>query len=289
MMIESLTTLVNENLTIEEQAKMAKDFAGYVLEVNPFDRTDYETLIKEVLELGTFPCDMDAATKEAIQNCLIEVLKINGIDPFEESYRTRMAKQKLERLKNELHEQTNKVFEHWEQTNGQPMNDKRGARSFFNKAERLESKAIDLNKQIKEQEERVGRLEWADERKRLGLNKQGGLMLTIDNIPRIEEELERAERGESHYAPVTLRKYKKELARLKVEKEQLSNASSKAQEIIESGRVNQWKKYPTVYFIKGLRKVAIELVDGTFKESSKYAPQTDEEKEIVKEILNMEA
>ena len=285
MMIESLTTLVNENLTTEEQAKMAKDFAGYVLEVNPFDRTDYETLIKEVLELGTFPCDMDAATKEAIQNCLIEVLKINGIDPFEESYRTRMAKQKLERLKNELHEQTNKVFEHWEQTNGQPMNDKRGARSFFNKAERLESKAIDLNKQIKEQEERVGRLEWADERKRLGLNKQGGLMLTIDNIPRIEEELERAERGESHYAPVTLRKYKKELARLKVEKEQLSNASSKAQEIIESGRVNQWKKYPTVYFIKGLRKVAIELVDGTFKESSKYAPQTDEEKEIVKEIL----
>lgn len=288
MMIESLTTLVNENLTTEEQAKMAKDFAGYVLEVNPFDRTDYETLIKEVLELGTFPCDMDAATKEAIQNCLIEVLKINGIDLFKDSYRTRMAKQKLERLKNELHEQTNKVFEHWEQTNGQPMNDKRNARSFFNKAERLESKAIDLNKQIKEQEERVGRLEWADERKRLGLNKQGGLMLTIDNIPRIEEELERAERGESHFAPATLRKYKKELARLKAEKEQLNNASSKAQKIINSGKLNQWKKYPTVYFIKCLRKVAIELKNGAFEVSSKYAPQTDEEKEIVKEILNME-
>ena len=285
MMIEGLTTLVNENLTTEEQNKMAKDFQNYVLEVNPFDRTDYKTLIKEVLELGTFPCDMDAATKEAIQNCLIEVLKINGIDLSEDSYRTRMAKQKLERLKNELHEQTNKVFEHWEQTNGQPMNDKRNARSFFNKAERLESKAIDLNKQIKEQEERVGRLKWADERKRLGLNKQGGLMLTIDNIPRIEEELKRAERGESHYAPATLRKYKKELARLKVEKEQLNNASSKAQEIIESRKVKQWKRYPTVYFINGLRKVAIELKDGVFEVSQKYAPQTDEEKAIVKEIL----
>ncbi|WP_235311879.1 hypothetical protein [Ligilactobacillus salivarius] len=285
MMIEGLTTIVNENLTTEEQNKMAKDFQNYVLEVNPFDRTDYKTLIKEVLELGTFPCDMDAATKEAIQNCLIEVLKINGIDLSEDSYRTRMAKQKLERLKNELNEQHKKLVDHYNQANGQPMNDKRGARAFFNKVDKLEDKKSELIKQIKEQEERVERLEWADENRRNGRNKQGGLMLTIDNIPRIEEELERAERGESHFAPATLRKYRKELARLKTGKEQLSNASSKAQKIINSGKVNQWKKYPTVYFIKGLRKVAIELKNGAFEVSSKYAPQTDEEKAIVKEIL----
>lgn len=282
---EKLVNLMNESFNEQAQNLIAKDFADYVWETNPFDQTDYESLIKDVLESRVFPESMDVMTREAIQNCFINALQKKGVDPFEESYRTRMAKQKLERLKNELHEQTNKVFEHWEQTNGQPMNDKRNARSFFNKAERLENKAIDLNRQIKEQEERVGRLEWADERKRLGLNKQGGLMLTIDNIPRIEEELERAERGESHYAPVTLRKYKKELARLKVEKEQLNNVSSKTQEIIESGKVNQWKKYPTVYFIKGLRKVAIELKDGVFEVSQKYAPQTDEEKAIVKEIL----
>lgn len=282
---EKLVNLMNESFNEQAQNLIAKDFADYVWETNPFDQTDYESLIKDVLESRVFPESMDVMTREAIQNCFINALQKKGVDPFEESYRTRMAKQKLERLKNELHEQTNKVFEHWEQTNGQPMNDKRNARSFFNKAERLENKAIDLNRQIKEQEERVGRLEWADERKRLGLNKQGGLMLTIDNIPRIEEELERAERGESHYAPVTLRKYKKELARLKAEKEQLNNVSSKTQEIIESGKVNQWKKYPTVYFIKGLRKVAIELKDGVFEVSQKYAPQTDEEKAIVKEIL----
>lgn len=282
---EKLVNLMNENFNAQAQNLIASDFQNYVEETNPFDRTDYKILIEEVLEFGAFPTSMDVMTREAIQNYFINALQKKGVDPFEESYRTRMAKQKLERLKNELHEQTNKVFEHWEQTNGQPMNDKRGARSFFNKAERLESKAIDLNRQIKEQEERVGRLEWADERKRLGLNKQGGLMLTIDNIPRIEEELEKAERGESHFAPATLRKYKKELARLKAEKEQLGNASSKAQEIISSGKVNQWKKHPTIYFVKGLRKVAIELVDGAFEVSSKYAPQTDEEKEIVKEIL----
>lgn len=283
---EKLVSLINENFNEQAQNLIASDFQNYVQETNPFDQTNYKVLIEEVLESGAFPEGTDVMEKEGIQNCFINALQKKGVDPFEESYRTRMAKQKLERLKNELHEQTNKVFEHWEQTNGQPMNDKRNARSFFNKAERLESKAIDLTKEIKAQEERVGRLEWADERKRLGLNKQGGLMLTIDNIPRIEEELERAERGESHYAPVTLRKYRKELARLKAEKEQLNNASSKAQEIIDSGKVNQWKKHPTIYFVKGLRKVAIELVDGSFQASSKYAAKTDEEKQIVNEILS---
>lgn len=204
---------------------------------------------------------------------------------FEESYHTRQAKQKLERLKNELSEQHKKLVDHYKQANGQPMNDKRGARVFFNKVDKLEDKKSKLVKQIEAQEERVERLEWADENKRNGRNKQGGLMLTIDNIPRIEEELEKAERGESHFAPATLRKYKKELARLKAEKEQLGNASSKAQEIISSGKVNQWKKHPTIYFVKGLRKVAIELVDGAFEVSSKYAAKTDEEKQIVREIL----
>lgn len=164
---------------------------------------------------------------------------------FEESYRTRQAKQKLERLKNELSEQHKKLVDHYKQANGQPMNDKRGARVFFNKVDKLEDKKSKLVKQIEAQEERV----------------------------------------ESHFAPATLRKYKKELARLKAEKEQLGNANSKAKKIINSDKVTQWKKSPTVYFIKGLRKVAIELKNGAFEVSSKYAPQTDEEKEIVKEIL----
>lgn len=283
---EKLINLMHENFNNQAQNVIAKDFADYVWETNPFDQTDYESLIKEVLVSGSFPESMDVMTREAIQNCFINALQKKGIDPFEDGYRTRMAKRKLERLKNELNEQHKKLVDHYNQANGQPMNDKRGARAFFNKVDKLEDKKSELIKQIEVQEERVERLEWADERKRLGLNKQGGLMLTIDNIPRIEEELERAERGESHYAPVTLKKYKKELARLKAEKEQLNNASSKAQEIIESGKVNQWKKYPTVYFIKGLRKVAIELKDGVFEVSRKYAPQTDEEKAIVDEILN---
>lgn len=283
---ERLINLMNTNFNEQAQNLIASDFQNYVQETNPFDQTDYESLIEKVLELGTFPESMDVMTREAIQNCFINALQKKGVDPFEESYRTRQAKQKLERLKNELSEQHKKLVDHYKQTNGQPMNDKRGSRAFFNKVDQLEDRKLELVKQIEVQEERVERLEWADENRRNGRNKQGGLMLTIDNIPRIEEELERAERGESHYAPVTLRKYKKELARLKAEKEQLNNVSSKVQEIIESGKVNQWKKHPTIYFVKGLRKVAIELVDGVFQASSKYAAKTDEEKQIVDEILN---
>lgn len=282
---EKLINLMNENFNEQAQNLIAKDFADYVWETNPFDQTDYESLIKDVLESGVFPESMDVMTREAIQNCFINALMKKGVDPYEEGYRTRMAKQKLERLKNELNEQYKKLVDHYNRANGQPMNDKRGARAFFNKVDQLEDRKLELVKQIEVQEERVERLEWADENRRNGRNKQGGLMLTIDNIPRIEREIEKAKLGESHYSQATIRKYKKELARLKTEKEQLNNASSKAQEIINSDKVTQWKKYPTVYFIKGLRKVAIELVDGTFKESSKYAAHTDEEKEIVKEIL----
>lgn len=282
---EKLVNLMNENFNTQAQNLMAKDFADYVWETNPFDQTNYKVLIEEVLEFGAFPTSMDVMTREAIQNCFINALQKKGVDPFEESYRTRQAKSKLVRLKNELSEQHKKLVDHYNQANGQPMNDKRGARAFFNKVDKLEDKKSELIKQIEVQEERVGRLEWADERKRLGLNKQGGLMLTIDNIPRIEEELEKAERGESHFAPATLRKYRKELARLKAEKEQVNSMSEKAQKIVSSGKVNQWKKHPTIYFVKGLRKVAIELKDGVFEVSSKYAPQTDKEKEIVNEIL----
>lgn len=282
---EKLVNLMNENFNTQAQNLIAKDFADYVWETNPFDQTNYKVLIEEVLEFGAFPTSMDVMTREAIQNCFINALQKKGVDPFEESYRTRQAKSKLVRLKNELSEQHKKLVDHYNQANGQPMNDKRGARAFFNKVDKLEDKKSELIKQIEVQEERVGRLEWADERKRLGLNKQGGLMLTIDNIPRIEEELEKAERGESHFAPATLRKYRKELARLKAEKEQVNSMSEKAQKIVSSGKVNQWKKHPTIYFVKGLRKVAIELKDGVFEVSSKYAPQTDKEKEIVNEIL----
>lgn len=81
---EKLINLMNENFNSQAQNLIAKDFADYVWETNPFDQTNYEILIKEVLEFGAFPEGTDVMEKEAIQNCFINALMKKGIDPFKE-------------------------------------------------------------------------------------------------------------------------------------------------------------------------------------------------------------
>ena len=59
------------------------------------------------------------------------------------------------------------------------------------------------------------------------------------------------------------------------------------QDIIDSGEVKQWAKHPNIYFVKGLRQVALELTEeGKFEQSSQYLPNTDEEKEVVNKLLS---
>ncbi|MCH3566913.1 hypothetical protein LC949_16050, partial [Enterococcus faecium] len=110
------------------------------------------------------------------------------------------------------------------------------------------------------------------------------------NIPRIKEEIERFEKGESTFSAATIRKYQRKLETL----EQLKERSEKGKEnllpevqaIIDSGRVTQWKKNPTIYFLKGYRKVALELNEnGGFEESKKYQATSEEEKAAVRELL----
>ena len=59
------------------------------------------------------------------------------------------------------------------------------------------------------------------------------------------------------------------------------------QDIIDSGEVKQWGKHPNIYFVKGLRQVALELTEeGKFEQSSQYLPKTEEEKEVVNKLLS---
>ena len=59
------------------------------------------------------------------------------------------------------------------------------------------------------------------------------------------------------------------------------------QALIDSGEVKQWAKQPNIYFVKGLRRVALELSEeGRFEPSPKYRPNTNEEKEIVNKLLS---
>ncbi|MEM5036262.1 hypothetical protein AACA89_04185, partial [Enterococcus faecalis] len=62
--------------------------------------------------------------------------------------------------------------------------------------------------------------------------------------------------------------------------------SEKTKELIESGAVTQWKKKPIFYFVKGLRKVALEIDEnGDFFISNYYPACTDLDKEFIKKLL----
>lgn len=205
-------------------------------------------------------------------------------EPLDNS-RLGKSKRKLVRLQNELNDQIEKMFEHQRKTNGQPMNDKRNGHSWFRQQERIENKVQSLREEIKQQEEYVEKLEGQEELKEMGYNKYGGLDMTIENIPRIKEEIERFEKGESTFSAATIRKYQRKLETL----EQLKERSEKGKEnllpevqaIIDSGRVTQWKKNPTIYFLKSYRKVALELNEnGGFEESKNTKPRRKRKKQL---------
>ena len=204
--------------------------------------------------------------------------------------RLAQAKRKLERLKGEADEAINAAYSHQSLTNGQPMNDKRGGGRFMQKQEQIENRVFSKLDEIKEQEERIERLQERKDRKAAGLNRQGnGLEMSVQNIPRIREEIEKAERGESSYRPETIKRYKKELERLEAIQDKVDGLviQPETQALIDSGEVKQWAKQPNIYFVKGLRRVALELSEeGRFELSPKYRPNTDEEKEIVNKLLS---
>lgn len=209
--------------------------------------------------------------------------------------RLELAKQKLERLRNELDSATESHRTHYAQTNGQPMNDKRNAGSFFKRANQIENKIFRLLDEIKAQEERVESLKWKEENResnaRKGLNKYGGLDMSVENIPVIKEMIRKSDNGEP--VPVTratILKYKKQLVVLekvaKKSEENTSKMDSRTEVLIESGKVVQWKKKPIFYFVKGLRKVALVIDEnGLFKVSAKYPVKTEEEQQVIDGLL----
>ena len=219
-----------------------------------------------------------------------DVLKNRQEDKTDNS-RLAQARRKLERLKGEQDDAISRAYSHQALTNGQPMNDKRGGASFMRKQEQIEDQVFSKMDEIRQQEERVERLEHQQHLKEMGLNRQGsGLEMSVQNIPRIREELEKAERGESFFTKATLKRYQEELTRLEGISEQMGKISIQpaTQALIDEGLVNQWQKQPNTYFVKGLRRVALELTEeGEFQLSSqiKYHPKTDEERLKVGELL----
>ena len=206
--------------------------------------------------------------------------------------RLAQAARKLERLNGELVEKADKVYAHTRQANGQPMNDKRGGLSFFRKQDQLEGAVFTKLDEIKKQEERVDKLRYQRDLKERGFNKQGnGLIMSVDNIPRIKGAIEAFEKGEPGFTRATINRYRKELVKLEAMKEQLEDIriSPGAQHLIDEGLVTQWQKQPTLYFVKGLRKVALELTEsGELQPTPKYLARDAEAVERVAELLEQQ-
>lgn len=227
--------------------------------------------------------------------------------------RTEQAERKLSRLKTELSDTTQRAFSHMKTANGQPMNDKRGGRSFLKKQTQIEDKAISLTHQITAQEERVEYLKDKDELANNGLNASGGLMKTVANLDRWVKRVEELEFvrdfNKKHKLPVNtpyepsdgriwfynaskLKDAKNTVAMLQKMKSEASlakvNMSLSAKKLIENGQVKQWQKKPIYYFVKGLRKVALVVNEkGDFEISKKYPPLSDTDNQKIKNMLNI--
>lgn len=189
------------------------------------------------------------------------------------SYQLQRAQGKLERLQEELDQVNKDLQERYEMTNGQPMNDKRNGSSWFKRTNQLEEKRYNKIQELEEQKKRVEMLKRRDYNKANGLNRRGnGLDMSVENIPRIKEEIAKFERGESSYRKETIQRYQRELGRL----EEMAKLSGQeltpgAQKLVDEGLIRQWKKKPMLYFVtdKEFRRLALELNDkGEFQESS---------------------
>ena len=78
---------------------------------------------------------------------------------------------------------------------------------------------------------------------------------------------------------------RKKLVELKQQVKETGSMPKNAKKLIEAGKLNQWKKRPNVFFVKGLRKVALELKAGCFEISSRYAPKDESEQQAVNDLL----
>lgn len=83
-------------------------------------------------------------------------------------------------------------------------------------------------------------------------------------------------------------KLKRKIAMLEEmqEKDKNKTVSEHTQKLIDDGLVNQWKKKPIYYFVKGLKKVALEInQDGNFEISKRYPACSEDDKKFIKELL----
>ncbi|MBX8942283.1 hypothetical protein HCH27_13885 [Enterococcus faecalis] len=227
--------------------------------------------------------------------------------------RLEQAREKMERIKNEQTELTQAIRkEHDMIPFGQP--NIIGRSDIYKNVKRHYAKATRLVEEQEKQENRIDMLEKIEDLKKehellkdihvVGKSSYAtvGARTSVNNLDYFKNKLNELEKQneeakafnktkparkmKTYGAEIT--KLKRKIASLEEmqEKDQNKTVSTKAQILIDNGAVTQWKKKPIYYFVKGLRKVALELDEnGEFFISSQYPAYSEENKQAVAELL----
>jgi len=129
-----------------------------------------------------------------------------------------------------------------------------------------------------------------------------GAKTSVNNLDYFKEKLEELERlnveaknynkakpeikHQTYGSEIT--KLKRKIAMLEEmqEKDKNKTVSEHTQKLIDEGLANQWKKKPIYYFVKGLKKVALEInTDRNFIISKRYPPYSEDDQKFIKRLL----
>lgn len=227
-----------------------------------------------------------------------------------------LAKAKLERLEKERTHYSDMARKEIKQIPfGQP--NIIGRRNIYKDAQRYSDKSFKLSEEIDKQIERIEMLEKVGDFKNdnellkdvhvVGKTAYAtvGARTSINNLEYFKDKLEKliktneeakaynktnpSIKSVTYGAEITkLRNKIKYLESIKNKSDNDSNTmSEKTRQLIDEGLVNQWKKKPIYYFVKGVKKVALVINEnGEFEISKQYAPQSQKERDYVDELLS---
>lgn len=189
-----------------------------------------------------------------------------------------------------------------------------GRRNIYANVQRMYEKERKLTEELQKQQERVEMLQKVEELKEnnellkdvhvVGKTHYAsiGAKTSVNNLEyfknkllELEEANEKAKAYNKTKPEIKMKTLGAEITKLKRKIEMLEDMKTKdenkvvsdhAQQLIDDGQVTQWNKKPIYYFVKGLKKVALEIgEDGNFKPSGRYPAYNDEDKAFVENLL----
>ena len=189
-----------------------------------------------------------------------------------------------------------------------------GRRDIYKDLKRYYGKSIENSIQQDKQEKRIEMLEKVEEVKSENsalkdvhvVGKTGyatiGAKTSVNNLEYFKEKLaeleEKNQKAKSYNKTkpaVKMKTLGTEITKLKRKIQMLEDMKAKdeskvlskhAENLIKNGDVTQWQKKSILYFVKGLRKVALELNDfGDFEISKHYQAYSDSDIEFVEKLL----